>query len=98
MTDAGEQICVRCWQENILENGHEAEEFARGQVPGDFYNHQDLSSHDWVLVQGMSHVYITGKESARGLPTGRNADRRGISLVNYDNHGNRWGKDCQPVH
>ena len=87
--DNGEEFCVRCYQENILENGHEAEEFARGQVPGDFYNHQDLSSHDWVLVQGMSHVYITGKESAQ-----RFADRAlelidegNRVLVNYDSMG-----------
>lgn len=87
--DTGEEFCVRCYQENTLENGHEAAELERGSVPGDFYNHQDISSHDWVLVQGMSHVYITGSESAK-----RFADRAlelidegNKVLVNYDSMG-----------
>ncbi len=87
--DNGEEFCVRCYQENILENGHEDKEFESGHVPGDFYNHQDLSSHDWVLVQGMSHVYITGTESAK-----RFADRAlelidegNKVLVDYDSMG-----------
>lgn len=87
--DNGEEFCVRCYQEGILENGHEAAEFERGSVPGDFYNHQDISSHDWSLVQGMSHVYITGSESAK-----RFADRAlelidegNKVLVNYDSMG-----------
>lgn len=63
--DAGEQVCVKCWQDEIIENGHDAKEFKDGHIPGDFYNEQDLSSHDWVLVQGMSHRYITGSESAK---------------------------------
>jgi hypothetical protein len=63
--DNGEEFCVRCYQENILANGHNDKEFESGHVPGDFYNEQDLSSHDWVLVQGMSHCYITGSESAK---------------------------------
>ena len=88
-TPDGQVICVRCWQENILENGHEIGELSEGIVPGDFYNHQDLSSHDWVLVQGMGHSHITGQESAK-----RFADRAlelidegNKVLVNYDAMG-----------
>lgn len=63
--DDGSEICVRCYQENILANGHDADDFKDGNIPGDFYSSQDVSSADWVLVQGMSRCYITGKESAR---------------------------------
>ena len=89
MTDAGEQVCVRCWQENILENGHEDKEFESGHVPGDFYNEQDLSSHDWVLVQGMSHEHITGAESAKKFcDRALELVRDGMKvLINYDSMG-----------
>ncbi|MFA5380161.1 MAG: hypothetical protein WC455_30650, partial [Dehalococcoidia bacterium] len=76
-------------QENILENGHDTEEFVRGQVPGDFYNEQDLSSHDWVLVQGMSHCHITGSESAKKFADRalELIDEGNKVLVNYDSMG-----------
>jgi len=57
-----EEICVRCYQEDMLENGHSAESFD-GSIPGDFFNSEDLGANDWALVPGMADVFIRGKES-----------------------------------
>jgi len=65
--DDGREICVRCYQENILANGHPREHFEKGNIPGDFYSSQDVANANWVLVPGMSRSHITGKESAEAF-------------------------------
>jgi len=58
-----EEVCVRCYQEMVLEDGENAEEFEKGHIPGDFYNSADISAHDWALVPGFHGAFINGKGS-----------------------------------
>jgi hypothetical protein len=65
--NAGRDICVKCYQDNILENGHDADDLKRNNIPGDFYNESDISINNWSLVQGMSDCRIAGSESAENF-------------------------------
>lgn len=85
VTESGEVICVKCYQDDVLANGNRREDF-EDSVPGDFFNHQDLSSYNWVLVPGMSRVYITGQDSRKRLANRAAGlfDKGFKVLCNYD--------------
>jgi len=66
-TDDGREICVRCYQEDILENGHDVEIFKSGRVPGDFFSEKEISNLNWGLVSGQNYKHIAGRDSAGEL-------------------------------
>jgi transcription elongation factor Elf1 len=88
-SNRGEEICVACYQKQVLENGNDIEVFKRGQVPGDFFNSSELSSYNWNLVQGFEGLHITGKDSAKRLcdKARELADKGFKVLVDYDSMG-----------
>lgn len=55
------QICLRCYEEDLLENGTPREDFEAGKLPGMFFSSVDLQ--DWELV--VDDAYIRGKDDAR---------------------------------
>ncbi len=65
----GEEICVKCYQDIVLEDGHAHVAFEGGKIPGDFFNSSDLSANDWAQVPGYSHAFINGKETAKRFCT-----------------------------
>ena len=58
-----EEICIRCYQEKILEHGHPEESFDGDRIPGDFFNQSSLSAHGWTLVPGFHGFFVNGKET-----------------------------------
>ena len=41
----GQQICIKCYQDDILKNGHNEKDFEDGHIRGDFVNQSDLKIH-----------------------------------------------------
>jgi len=60
-----EQICIKCYQDIVLEDGHGAEPFEAGKIPGDFFNSSSLSAHGWAQVPGFDGFFINGGDSAK---------------------------------
>ena len=65
-TEDGE-VCLRCWEEDIYENGVPREKFEEGQIPGMFYNRGDLESHGYEQVPGFENFPITSGFNARAF-------------------------------
>jgi hypothetical protein len=86
---AGEEICVKCYQEIKLENGEDREIFEEGKIPGDFFNASDLNAHGWSLVPGMGDRHIDGKASAWAFcKMALTMIKKGYKvLVDYDSMG-----------
>lgn len=61
----GEEVCIRCYQEDILADGHGAEPFEGGKIPGDFFNATQLSANGWAPVPGFGDRHITGGDSVK---------------------------------
>lgn len=60
-----DQICLRCYERDILENGMPREQFAEGSIGGMFFsgdNHEPLGAG---YEQVLHREYITGSQSAR---------------------------------
>jgi hypothetical protein len=82
-----EEICVKCYQDEVLESGHDVEDFEH--IPGDFFNDSDLEKHGWIRVPRFGNFHIAGshevkvfRDTARGLiKAGKKV------LVNYDAMG-----------
>jgi hypothetical protein len=53
----GAEICIKCWQDDILEHGHSLESLDQG-IPGEFFNHSDLNTFLWSLVSGCNNVHV----------------------------------------
>jgi len=65
-TEDGE-VCLRCWEKDIYENGLPREKFEEGQIPGMFYNRRDLESHGFEQVPGFDNFPITSGFRARAF-------------------------------
>lgn len=61
----GEEICIKCYQDIVLEDGHGTEPFEAGKIPGDFFNSSSLSAHGWAQVSGFHGFFINGGDSAK---------------------------------
>jgi len=61
----GQQICIRCYQDDILKNGHNEKDFEDGHIPGDFFNESDLKKHCWG--EERSHTHICGEKDAKSF-------------------------------
>ena len=56
----GEEICVACYQEDILENGLSEEAFLNGRIPGDFFGRDDILDNGWTPVQQYQGFFLKG--------------------------------------
>ena len=65
-TEDGE-ICLRCWEEEIYENGIPREKFEEGQIPGMFYDRRDLENHGFEQVRGFDNFPITSGFNTRAF-------------------------------
>jgi hypothetical protein len=65
-TEDGE-ICLCCWEEDTFENGLPRKKFEEGQIPGMFYNREDLESHGFEQVPGFDNFPITSGFKARAF-------------------------------
>lgn len=63
-TEDGEEICVKCYQAEVLENGMPAEAFD-GTVRGDFFNSSDLHQAGYRVVDLFDDVFINGANPAK---------------------------------
>ena len=50
ITDEGEEICMRCYEEEILEHGIPREKFEQHTVAGMFFNQEELRKNSWERV------------------------------------------------
>jgi DNA repair protein RadC len=66
-TEDGEEVCLRCWEEDIYENGLPREKFEKGQIPGMFYNRRDLEGHGFERVPGFDNFPIKTGFNARAF-------------------------------
>jgi hypothetical protein len=58
--ESGEQICLRCYEETILEDGHEREVFEAGQIPGMFFSHGNPEPIEagYEIVEDFDHYHV----------------------------------------
>jgi hypothetical protein len=86
IVDDYEEICVACYQANVLTNGMDRESFERGTIPGDFFDEKELSNYDWSLVQGKDSIRIADSDSAKKLCAEiiEIMDKGYKALINYD--------------
>jgi len=56
----GDTLCLKCYQEVILENGVERDKFEEGRIPGMFfsYGNEEAVEAGYVEVPGFSNFYI----------------------------------------
>jgi hypothetical protein len=59
--DDGESICVKCWQDDAIENGIAKEKFEKRTIPGDFFNDDDLEKAGYKKL--FDHVFVSTGES-----------------------------------
>lgn len=60
-------VCLRCWEEDVYENGLPRERFEEGQIPGMFYSRNDLMNHGFEQVPGFDNFPITSGFRARAF-------------------------------
>jgi hypothetical protein len=60
-------LCLRCWEEEIYQNGLPREVFEGGQIPGMFYNRGGLKDHGFEEVPGFDNFPITSGFKARAF-------------------------------
>jgi hypothetical protein len=65
INDGASEICLRCYEEDILENGIDQESFEEGKISGLFLNDADLAEKGFERVEGFHYVHIQSKSSAR---------------------------------
>jgi hypothetical protein len=61
-----EEICLRCYQEHIFENGVEREKLEAGEIPGMFFNYgnPEPKQAGYEEVPGFSDHFINDERSA----------------------------------
>lgn len=64
-----EQICLRCYQDFILENGVDREKLEGGEIPGMFFSWGNLEAKDagYSEVPGFTNYFIDGFERAEAF-------------------------------
>jgi hypothetical protein len=67
ITDDGEEICLRCYEEDVYANGLPRAKFADNQIPGMFYNRGDLGEHGFELVDEFDDYFVNSEDRARRL-------------------------------
>jgi len=63
----GEAMCLKCYEEYILENGIEREKFENNQIPGMFFSWNNIEAREagYQEVNGYINNHITGEESVK---------------------------------
>lgn len=84
-----EEVCLRCYEEEILEKGIERERFEDGKIDGMFLNDSDLQEAGFVEVEGFNYVHITSKFDAGRYckEAMRLIDEGFIVVTNYERMG-----------
>jgi hypothetical protein len=61
-----EQICLRCYQALILENGVEREKLEKGQIPGMFFSNGNIEAKEagYKEVSGFIHFFVNNQDKA----------------------------------
>lgn len=57
--------CLKCYEEDILENGHSEEKFKNGQIPGMFLNDSDLEDAGFEPVLPFTDYFVRTTNSAQ---------------------------------
>jgi hypothetical protein len=86
VTEEGEEICLRCYEADLFENGCKRETFARNEIPGMFFNRGDLEEHGFEKVPGFCNIKIVDKDSAKRFCTRalKIIDEGGKVAVDYE--------------
>lgn len=79
-----EQICLRCYEQHLLENGVSLESLENGTLPGMFLNDNELRDAGFVLM--LDNYKVSGKKNAeivcnRGIQWIKEGK---IVIVNYE--------------
>lgn len=63
----GTQICLKCYEKILLEDGHSKEEFEHGQIPGMFFSwdNRELTDAGYKEVPGYKRYFVRSSEDAR---------------------------------
>ena len=63
----GEEVCLSCYQDLILENGLERDKFEAGQIPGMFFSHGNPEPLDagYTEVDGFDRFFVKGSDRVR---------------------------------
>lgn len=65
----GEEICLKCYEEEVLKNGVPKEKFENNRIPGMFFSYGNIEPREagFIEVEGFINCHITGEESVRRL-------------------------------
>ncbi len=61
----GAEICVKCYQDEVLESGETIDKFEHGIIPGDFYNEWDIKGNGWKSIDKLGNFFFSGSGSAK---------------------------------
>lgn len=79
-TEDGEEICLRCYEEGLLENGVSDDSLEDGKIPGMFLNGSDLEDAGYECVD--DYVFISTEKSARDLcDRAMELKKRGCTII-----------------
>ena len=62
----GQMVCLKCYEDLILENGVEADKLAAGKIPGMFFSYGNLEplKAGYKEVEGFGDFFISNQEKA----------------------------------
>lgn len=65
----GDQICLRCYEKVILENGIERDKLESGTIPGMFFNHgnPEPKRAGYMEVPGFTDYHVRDNETAEAF-------------------------------
>lgn len=61
----GEEICLKCYEEALYENGIPRESFEENKIAGMFFNRGDLQEHGYEPVEGYQDFFVRTTENAK---------------------------------
>jgi len=64
---SGDEVCLRCYEQEMCTNGLPRSKFADGQIPGMFCDRDELAEHGFTIVEGFDNVRIASQDDADRL-------------------------------
>lgn len=64
-TDDGDEICLKCYEADLYENGIPRESFENNKIGGMFFNRGDLQKYGYAEVEGYQNFFVRGTEDAK---------------------------------
>jgi len=88
IVDDCDEVCLKCYEEGIYENGLPVEQFRAGKIPGMFFNRGELEEHGYQPVDDWQDKHIRGQDDA---------DRFCAAAIRLINEGRKVAVDYESM-